>query len=269
MAKSIDQIQAEIKALKEQQRQIRDNAKEYQKLTNAASELNELEKVKLQLLQKEHDKYDQNSKSLENLNKRLQYSNKQIKEAIGSSEDLDDIFLSVSNSIGDANDYTTLLGVTLNKTVGVAESIATELKRGGAATDKNQKAILNATVAYKSMQVSIAKINKEYIEGKLSNEQRVSAIKEESEAFQDVAHSVDMAEVNSQELKDVLEKMTAEGKSFGKAVSAKCLTEVCSILLSNKLSSNSFFCFFLIFNIRYADEQFLYYDSKNIIRENA
>jgi hypothetical protein len=148
------------------------------------------------------------------LNKIWKDNAKIIKDSVSNFEDIDDTMVSIGNSLKNNNNLVQLQAKNFTKVELIAASIAAELSDGAVANKKTEQQVIGVQNAYKNMHISIADANKEYALGRISNQERIELIKRQSEAFQDVAYSIDMSKVSSEVLRKQIELMTAESESF-------------------------------------------------------
>jgi hypothetical protein len=148
------------------------------------------------------------------LNKIWKDNAKIIKDSVSNFEDIDDTMVSIGNSLKNNNNLVQLQAKNFTKVELIAASIAAELSDGAVANKKTEQQVIGVQNAYKNMHISIAEANKEYALGRISNQERIELIKRQSEAFQDVAYSIDMSKVSSEVLRKQIELMTAESESF-------------------------------------------------------
>jgi hypothetical protein len=200
------------------QKDYTDQAKVVKYLLTAGKELQKLTKdvaaddaLQLKLIK-------QKQTEVNKLQKIYKDNAKTIKASLENFEDIDDTLISIGNTYKKNTKALDIQQKTLEAAKLVTSAISMELVKGVAKTKKTQEQIVAAVNGYKTMHVSIANINKEYEKGRISDARRVEMIKEQSEAFQDVAKSIDMSNVTSDELKGVINGMTKEAHSFAGAM---------------------------------------------------
>jgi hypothetical protein len=196
---------------KEQAKLVRDIKKTQQEINKLDKEGSADDEIQLSIIKEKE-------KKLRDLQKIYKDNAKIIKNSLEDFEDIDDTLTSIGNTYKKNSKALDAQQKTLEAAKLVTKAISMELIEGGAANEKTQKQIDLATKAYKSMHISIANINKEYSQGKISDAQRIDQIKKQSEAFQDVAKSIDMSNVTSDELKGVIKGMTKEAHSFAEGM---------------------------------------------------
>jgi len=157
-------------------------------------------------------------KKSKDLKKQIDEINKAIDNQVQDYEDMDDTLISIGNTMKKNQKLAQITADNFGKVKDVSLSIATLLKEGGVQNTKTQKQVIAINDAYKNMHTSIAKANKEYALGRISNEDRVALIKREADEFQDVASMIDMSKVSSEELRGVIGGMTKEGEMFSKSM---------------------------------------------------
>jgi hypothetical protein len=157
-------------------------------------------------------------KKSKDLKKQIDEINKAIDNQVQDYEDMDDTLISIGNTMKKNQKLAQITADNFGKVKDVSLSIATLLKEGGVKNTKTQKQVIAINDAYKNMHISIAKANKEYALGRISNEDRVALIKREADGFQDVASMIDMSKVSSEELRGVISGMTKEGEMFSKSM---------------------------------------------------
>jgi len=178
-------------------------------LAKLQKEMSDGDKVQAELIKEKQ-------REVTKLNKIYKDNAKVIKESVSDFEDMDDTMSSIGNQMKKNNKLVEEQADSFTKVKLIAASISAELSEGATTNKKTQQQVINAQNAYKNMHTSIADINREFSLGRMSNEERVEQIKRQSEAFQDVISVIDMTKVSSEGLKEVLEKMSKEGESFGK-----------------------------------------------------
>lgn len=176
-------------------------------LAKLQKEMSDGDKVQAQLIKEKQ-------REVTKLNKIYKDNAKVIKESVSDFEDMDDTMTSIGNQMKKNNKFADEQAKSFTKVKLVAASIAAELADGGVKNKKTSQQVVAAQNAYKNMHTSIADINREFALGRVSNDERIQQIKQQSDAFQDVISKVDMASVSSEALKDQLELMNNEGKSF-------------------------------------------------------
>jgi hypothetical protein len=151
--------------------------------------------------------------------KKIQKDNaKIIKDSLSDFEDMDDSIVSFGNQLKKNTKFVEKQRDVFDTIKVATSSIAMELAAGGTANKKTQAQVIAMNNSYKAMHVSIADINKEYALGRISNAERIQQIKQQSEAFQDVAAKVDMTSVTSEDLTKQIKSMVNEGHSFTEAM---------------------------------------------------
>ena len=196
-------------------------------LAKLKKEMSDGDKIQAQLIKEKQ-------KEVTKLNKIYKDNAKIIKDSVSDFEDMDDTMISIGNQMKKNSKLVELQADNFNKVKLVAASITAELSNGGVQNKKTQQQVINAQNAYKNMHTSIADANREFSLGRVSNEERIEMIKQQSEAFQNVISVIDMTKVTSEELKEVLEGMTNEGKSFTKSMeNAKVKSEQLDSVFGN------------------------------------
>ncbi|CAB4143118.1 hypothetical protein UFOVP449_120 [uncultured Caudovirales phage] len=195
---------------------------EQEQLVNRIKKLNEdLKKLQDNLIagdQIQLELISEKNKKLKELQKQLKDNNKEIDKQVINFEELDDTLISIGNSIKSNSKQLEIQRDNFTKVKIVSESIAEELKSGAASNEKTQKQIIEMNRAYQSMHVSIANTNKEFAQGRISEEERISIIKNQSDAFLDVANAIDISKISSEELRSLLQDMKGEGTAFAKSM---------------------------------------------------
>ena len=184
---------------------------ELKELYALESSINELQFKRLEKLEKQE-------KKLGNILKSQRAFAKEMASAVSDFEDMDDTMVSIGNQLKKNTKFVEKQQDVFDTIKVATSSIAMELAAGGTANEKTQKQVIAMTNSYKSMHVSIADINKEYALGRISNAERIVQIKNQSEAFQDVAAKIDMTSVSSQDLTNQIKAMVNEGHSFTEAM---------------------------------------------------
>jgi hypothetical protein len=185
------------------------------------AELKQLFALENQITQAEFDQIEALQKKAKELQKTLttqQKLEKSINNQLMDFDEMDDTMASIGNQLKKNSALVEITNDNFTKVKLVTQSIADELVNGGVANAKTQKQVISANNAYKNMHSSIADINKEYALGKVSNDERVAQIKQQSEAFQDVVSKIDMTNVSSEELKTLLGDMKKESGSFAEGM---------------------------------------------------
>ena len=182
------------------------------------SELKQLFALEEKITQAEFDQIEAIQKRAKELQKELtvqQKLQKSVEKQLMDFDAMDDAMASMGNQLQKNSALVEITKDNFTKVKLVTQSIADELTNGGVANEKTRSQVIAANNAYKNMHTSISDINKEYALGKISEEQRVAQIKQQSEAFKDVISTIDMANVSSEELKGVLGDMGKEADAFG------------------------------------------------------
>ena len=148
------------------------------------------------------------------LNKVLKDNAKAIKAAVSDYEDMDDTMVSIGNTLKQNNKFVNQQSIAFEGVKIATTSIAMQLADGAAANKKTQAQVEAASNAYKNMHTSIAATNQAFALGKISNQERIEQIKQQSEAFKDVVSVIDMANITSEDLALSLTKMSKEAESF-------------------------------------------------------
>jgi hypothetical protein len=180
-------------------------------LAKLQKEMSDGDKVQAELIKEKQ-------KELAKLNKIQKDNAKIIKEALSDYEDMDDAMVSFGNQLKKNTKFVEKQQDVFDTIKVATSSIAMELAAGGTSTKKTQAQVIAMTNSYKAMHVSIADINKEYALGRISNAERITQIKEQSQSFQDVAAKIDMTSVSSQDLTKQINAMVNEGHSFTEAM---------------------------------------------------
>jgi len=191
-----------------------DQAKVVRYLLTAQKELAKLQKEMSDGDKVQAELIKEKQREVTKLNKIYKDNAKVIKDSVSDFEDMDDTMTSIGNQMKKNNKFANEQAKSFTKVKLVAASIAAELADGGVKNKKTNQQVVAAQNAYKNMHTSIADINREFALGRVSNDERIQQIKQQSEAFQDVISKVDMASVSSEALKEQLELMNNEGKSF-------------------------------------------------------
>jgi hypothetical protein len=176
-------------------------------LAKLQKEMTDGDKVQAQLIREKQAEVNK-------LNKYWKDNAKVIKATVSDYEDMDDTMVSIGNSLKKNNKFVDQQSKAFAAVKIATTSIAMELSNGAAANKKTQAQVEAASNAYKSMHTSIAQVNKEYALGKISNEERIQSIKQQSEAFQDVVSVIDMSNIKSEDLTAQITKMSKEAESF-------------------------------------------------------
>ena len=148
------------------------------------------------------------------LNKVLKDNAKAIKAAVSDYEDMDDTMVSIGNTLKQNNKFVNQQSIAFEGVKIATTSIAMQLADGAAANKKTQAQVEAASNAYKNMHTSIAATNQAFALGKISNQERIEQIKQQSDAFKDVVSVIDMANITSEDLALSLTKMSKEAESF-------------------------------------------------------
>jgi hypothetical protein len=180
------------------------------------------EEIKRQLkeLKSQNDTYEEIVKSLrqaqseyDKLSDKQEKFGRRTREQKTQFEDLEDSLISIGNAIGK---NTKLYETLQNRTTAVKEvfsSIAAEVKNGGGGVES--KKIKEAAASYVDMQASISNAMKEQEAGNIDMDEYINKIRNASESFSSIVSKIDLAKVESEELKELIKQMAQESNSFG------------------------------------------------------
>lgn len=183
------------KARAEIQKQIKDLEKQndtYEEIVNS--------------LKQAQSEYDKLSSKQEKFTQRTKKQKEQF-------EDLEDSLVSIGNTIGK---NTKLYETLENRTKGVKEvfsSISAEIRSGGGGIET--KKIKEASASYVDMQSSISNAMKEQEAGNIDMDEYIDRVRNASESFSSIVSKIDLANVKSEELKELIKEMAKESNSFG------------------------------------------------------
>ena len=196
---------------KEQARLVKDILKTKEQIKKLDKEGSADDKIQLSIIAEQE-------KKLKGLQEIYKKNAKAIEEASDNFDKIDDTLVSIGNVLGKNSKLYDVSLRSLESTRLTTRAISDELIKGGATNQKTQKQIIDAANGYKTMNVSIANINKQYAEGKISAEQRAEKIQEEAETFHGIISIIDKTKVSSEELNEVLEKMEHTTHDFAEGM---------------------------------------------------
>jgi hypothetical protein len=212
--KSVKEIQDEINALIQQQKQISANANEYRKLLRTQSELTEQQKIKLKLLEDERKLYAQNSKAISQLSTDLDAAKDRIRKSLDFTNDLSEAFVSISNTVGKTHPQFNSIVDSLKEAHNVTADISREMTSSAVDITKNEEAVLKVSAAYVNMKTAIAEANAMRAAGEITESERISILQKESELFMDISKKIDMSEISSSKLRDTINGIKSEARGI-------------------------------------------------------
>jgi uncharacterized coiled-coil DUF342 family protein len=206
---------------------LREVKSQYDSLIAKAKELagtpgKALTDIKKQIaeLQRQTDSYEEIIKSLkraqseyDKLNSKQEESTKKTEKQKQLFDDLDDSLVSISNTIGKNTKLYEIFNDRTILTKNIFGDISKELQKGfgGVETEKIEK----ASFSFAEMQSSILNARKEQEAGNIDMDEYVDKIRNASESFSSIVSKIDLAKVESEELKELITQMAKESNSFG------------------------------------------------------
>lgn len=209
--RTIDQIQAEIKANQESNNLIREKLKLLEQAAKAGKPLTDAEK--------EYVKYAKESLKIEQ--RRVDFVKKFNKELLITAQSLSDIS-DYQTSINQAYGKNSELAKAVNKQLEIAKnfqaSIVAEIESGNIKTAAGKKKLAEISAAYGNMQVSIINADKALAAGEITLEERNKLVEKAASDYKDLAEGAkDIAGI-SQETLDAIEQTVVQTGSLAKAM---------------------------------------------------
>lgn len=194
-------------------------AKAKELATTPGKALNDI-KNQIKQLEKQNDTYDEIVNSLKQaqaeydklINSQDKFGKRTQKQK-EQFDDLNDSLISIGNLIGRNTKLYETFGNRTQAVKEVFSSISTEIKNGGGGIES--KKIKEASSAYVDMQTSINNAMREQELGNIGMDEYADKVRSVSESFSSIASKIDLSNVKSEELVDLIEQMKKEAKSFG------------------------------------------------------
>ena len=197
--------------LKNQAVLVKKLQKEIETLAKLKNNLIEGDKVQLSLISEQ-------TKKVEKLKKLQKERAKEIKDETDNMEEYSDTLISIGNTMKKNNKLLEIQKLKFEGVKSISEAIGDELADGAVTNQKVEKKVRQALAAYKEMQISIDKTNKSFALGRISEEQRLDAIREATEQYEDISSLVDKTQITSEGLLNALEAMDKETEMFSKSM---------------------------------------------------
>ena len=160
------------------------------------------------------DKINSAFKSYEKLNDEIEDSNKNIKRTLENFDDIDDTLTSIGSQIGKTNKLYDVFSTKLDSAKNTMQSISNVLQNSNDLSEQQVDNVIEASRAYKGMNVSIANASKELMRGKMTQSQFNDMVKDSYENFDTLVSKIDDSTESGRELLKMITAAKQEMDEF-------------------------------------------------------
>lgn len=229
MAKLSPQEQKEELDFLQKQKTAYENA---QKVIQQYNKANQQTKVELQgqLLasRKIIQSFIQQFKSLKDFNNLLEKTGNSYQKVIDKVDKLADVqddilsafneldkeLISIGNTIDKSGKTYSIIEDRVKAIKSVSEDVSKELQSGATSSDSTKQAVEETAEFYVHMNASVMRIMKQRKRGKITEDQYISQLNEQSDAFKEIYDTIDFTTIKSEELIKLLQSMNEEAGKF-------------------------------------------------------
>jgi hypothetical protein len=229
MAKSSPQEQKNELEFLQKQKTAYEAAKQVIQQYNKANQQTKVE-LEGQLIasRKIIQSFIQQFKSLKDFNNLLEKTGTSYEKLIDKTSELSDTQDNVLDAFKDLDKELVSIGNTMDKNSksysiiedrvktikSVTEDISKELQSGAVSNDNTRDAVQETAESYVHMNSSVMRIIKQRKRGKLTEDEYISQLNEQVDGFREILSAVDLTQIKSKELIDLLQSMNDEAGKF-------------------------------------------------------